>query len=186
MKADGYSIWLFLSLIGFLGCGGSGDKPGSYPGRTDAERAAALADALLADIDEFTHPVMARAGLAPARIRAGGSATLVAAIKIQPGWHIYAPGGTSPYARPMRLEIKLAEGISPVSDWEFPPGKSTPGGGELIYDGSVAITRLFRAAPGSGPENRSLVCVVYYMACDYERCLPLRGQQLKVDFEIVK
>jgi len=153
-------------------------------GCRSSDQPASFADALLTDIKEFSHPVIARAGLTPAELRAGDSATLVAAIKIKPGWHIYAPGGALRYTIPTRMETKLPEGMSATSDWTYPKG--TLNGEDLVYEGSVVLTLPLGADQDLGPGRRSLVCSIYYVACEGMRCLPPEGQALQVDFEIVK
>jgi DsbC/DsbD-like thiol-disulfide interchange protein len=175
MKAE----WLWVSLtacfVSLSSCTDSAKGP-----------AQKLANELLQGMKESGQPVAARAGLVPAVIRAGESATLVAAVKIRPGWHIYAPGGVSRYAIPTRLEVKLPEGISPVAGWKYPPGIGKQDREELIYENSVVISGSLKSAPGLNPGRRSLVCSVYYVACDESVCLPPEAQSLKVDFDIIK
>jgi DsbC/DsbD-like thiol-disulfide interchange protein len=145
-----------------------------------------LANELLQEMKESGRLVDARAGLTPPVIRAGESATLVTAVRIKPGWHIYAPGGVSRYAIPTRLEVKLPEGISPVAGWQYPPGKGKSGRDELIYENSVVISGSLKSAAGLNPGRRSLMCTVYYVACDESICLRLDAQSLKVDFDIIR
>jgi DsbC/DsbD-like thiol-disulfide interchange protein len=175
MKTD--SLWILLAacFIALWSCTGSEKGPDQK-----------LADELLQGIKESDQPVVVRAGIAPAVIRAGESASLVAVVKIKPGWHIYAPGGASRYAIPTRLEVRLPEGISQVAGWKYPPGIRKQGREELIYENPVVISGLLKSAPGLSPGRRSLVCSVYFVACDESVCLPPEAQPLKVDFEIIK
>ncbi len=186
MKAEYHGAWRIFCLIWLLGCTDPVDKPDLLPTQTGSSQASSLADELLDEIMEFNHPVIARAGLTPLRIRAGESTTLVTVIKIQPGWHIYAPGGTSRYAIPTQLELKLPDGILPASEWEYPAGRAQPDSEELVYENSVVITRLLKAAPELKLGSQSLVCVVYYAACEGIRCLPPEAQSLQVNFEAIK
>jgi thiol:disulfide interchange protein DsbD len=169
--------WLLLSacFISLSGCIGSAKGP-----------AQKLGNELLQGITESGQPVAIRAGLAPAVIRAGESATLVAALKIRPGWHIYAPGGVSSYAIPTRLDVKLPEGISTIAGWKYPPGISRQGRDELLYENSVIISGSMKSAKGLNPGRRSLVCSVRYVACDDNVCLPPETQLLKVDLAVIK
>jgi DsbC/DsbD-like thiol-disulfide interchange protein len=175
MKAKWLWVLLIACFILFSSCTDSAEGPTQK-----------LTNGLFQGMKESGQPVSARAGLVPAVLRAGESATLVAAIKIKPGWHIYAHGGVSRYAIPTRLEVKFPEGISPVAGWEYPPGIRKPGSEELIYENSAVIRGSLKSETGLIPGRRSLVCSVYYVACDYSVCLPPVAQSLKVDFDIIK
>jgi hypothetical protein len=56
----------------------------------------------------------------------------------------------------------------------------------LIYENSAVIRGSLKSAAGLSPGRRSLVCSVYYVACDDSVCLPPVAQSLKVDFDIIK
>jgi DsbC/DsbD-like thiol-disulfide interchange protein len=173
------SKWHWVLLIAFFillsNCTDSANRPTQK-----------LANELLQGMKESGQPVAARAGLVPDVLRAGESASLVAAIKIKPGWHIYAHGGVARYAIPTRLEVKFPEGISTVAGWEYPPGIRKPGSEELIYENSAVIRGSLKSAAGLSLGRRSIVCSVYYVACDDSVCLPPVAQSLKVDFDIIK
>jgi DsbC/DsbD-like thiol-disulfide interchange protein len=175
MKTAGLCIFLTVSFISLASC----TDPTKGPVRK-------LAQELLQGMKESNQPVIARAGLVPAAIRAGESAALVVAVKIKPGWHIYAPGGVSSFAIPTRVEVKLPEGIAPITGWKYPPGIAKQGREELIYENSVVISGSLKSVPGLRPGRRSLVCSVCYVVCDENVCLRPEAQMLKVDFDIIK
>ncbi|MBZ5496245.1 MAG: protein-disulfide reductase DsbD N-terminal domain-containing protein [Acidobacteriia bacterium] len=188
MRIDHARALSIVALLMAAGCTASSTQEMAEgdPATQTADTPAQLAESLLRGVSDSSRKVIARAGLTPSRLRPGQTATLVLALRIAPGWHIYAPGAAPAFALPTRLEIALPAGLESAPGWDLPkPHKPLDGEG-LIYEDTLSIQRRLRITMRAPTGPGSLVCVIHYVVCDPFMCLPPETQSMPVRFDIVR
>ena len=148
----------------------------STAGRAGADRGDAEPDA--------RNPVVARAELSPAEVRAGDPLTLVVHVKTAPSWHIYSAEGSGGVGVATSLKLKLPEGIVADGDWSY-PGSVRGSDGQRIYEGTFEIRRRLRVGADVAAGPVAVTCELGYQACDAFSCRPPTKRELEAKAEVV-
>ncbi|HWB13141.1 MAG TPA: protein-disulfide reductase DsbD domain-containing protein [Pirellulales bacterium] len=128
-------------------------------------------------------PVAAGVILAPSKLTAPDTATLLIRVKTAPGWHIYAVGQPAGTSQPTRLELSLPEGLEPDGDWVYP--EAVAGGGNAIYEGDFSFRRRLRLTEAAQPGRLKVGCQIAYQACDPFSCRPPETLRVETAVEVV-
>ncbi len=146
----------------------AGTIPGSSPKEPDAE-----------------DPVVAEAGLSPARVGPGAVLDLVIRVRTAPAWHIYAAGEQHGPGIPTTLSLKLPEGVKAEGEWVYPePERGRDG--QMIHQGTFEFRRHLRVGAGVAPGPLSVGCEFGYQTCDPHSCRPPRKVALEAGTEVVR
>ena len=159
-----------------------GESRAAWAGRT----ALALG---VAGVLAWAHPALVRAQIAeaqgtpaaeklvkpsaaPVSIAAGGRATVVVKLSIEPGWHVNANPPALDYNIPTKVTLEGAAGLSPGSV-RYPAGKQVKLDFEdstlLVYDVAAEVSVQLGAAPDA--KSGTLHGRVEYQACNDQVCL---------------
>jgi DsbC/DsbD-like thiol-disulfide interchange protein len=131
------------------------------------------------------NPVVAGAAVAPARVRAGDTFTLVVEAKTASSWHIFAADAPTGGSIPTTLKLKLPEGVSSKGEWVYPAPTQNPGVDGWVYDGDVTFRRRLKVAADAAAGPIEITCEFGYQACDASSCRPPTKVRLKAKAEIL-
>jgi hypothetical protein len=121
------------------------------------------------EIPDAKTPIVEKAEISPAKVRAGEALELIVRVKLAPTWHIYAVGGSRGPGVPTTSIVTLPNGVEADSEWTCPqPVRDT--GGQMIYQGTQKFRRRLRAAQGVLLGPIDLKCEFGYQACDPFSC----------------
>ena len=108
----------------------------------------------------------------PAKVPAGGSASLAIRMRIAIGWHIGAIGQPDPAGTVTHLDLQLPPGLVAEGDWLVPPPQrcAGPSGTTLGYQGDVLLQRRLQIVPTQPPGTLTISCTLTYQACNDQQC----------------
>jgi DsbC/DsbD-like thiol-disulfide interchange protein len=115
-------------------------------------------------------------------VDAKDSLAIVVKVQLAPGWHIYQyVPSTKPYI-PMKLILKLPDGVRAIGPWIKPrPIASASDPGVLIYlNEMIFIQKIARSSLTK--IGSTIQAGLYYQACNLHQCLPPREKTF--DFKI--
>jgi DsbC/DsbD-like thiol-disulfide interchange protein len=137
------------------------------------------------DAPTSRRPVVAGAALAPAKVNAGGTVTLVVKAKVAPSWHIYAADLPTGSSIPTTLKLKLPKGVSLKGDWTYPVAAQNASDNTWVYEGELTFQHALKVAPDvpSGPIE--VTCEFGYQACDPSSCRPPTKIDLKARADVL-
>jgi DsbC/DsbD-like thiol-disulfide interchange protein len=130
-------------------------------------------------------PVVAAAGLRPAKGVGGDTLELVIEIRIAAGWHIYAVDTPVGSAIPTSLAEKLPEGIVVAGAWQYPKAASAPEAPGGIYERRLSFRRPLKITEGARAGRIIVTCDLTYQACDPFHCQPPQTLTLSTNGEVV-
>lgn len=102
---------------------------------------------------------------------------VIVKASILEGWHIYAfVPQTQPYIQ-YKMELKLPEGVEPITDWEV-PAPFPYEDGIFVFREELIFTRFFEIQQDSRGE---IFAGLFYQTCDIKQCLPPQSKIIEVD-----
>ena len=106
--------------------------------------------------------------------------TLTLHVEILEGWHTYDESpGDSPYP-PMKLALKLPEGMKRVGDWKKPAARPDAKNAKLLlFEGKLKFRCELQAA--KVVEGATVACVLDYQVCNDEMCLEPSTDTLEIE-----
>jgi thiol:disulfide interchange protein DsbD len=137
-------------------------------------------------------PVTWSLALEPAsgRVPAGGTLTAVVTVKIDEGWHVYAPDDANNGPRPLQITI-LKNPVFAASgkmDAPEPEREMDQAFGQITssYTDRAVFRLPVAAAKGARAGAHLLELDIAFQACDGRICLPSRTTRLKASVTINK
>jgi DsbC/DsbD-like thiol-disulfide interchange protein len=149
------------------------------------EEPAAPAVKIALEAPSDRNPVVAGAAVAPTKVKAGETFTLVVQASTASNWHIYAADAPTGGSIPTTLKLKLPEGVSTKGEWIYPASKQHAGVDGWIYDGDLTFRRKLKVASDVPAGPIEITCEFGYQACDASSCRPPTKLRLKAKAEIL-
>jgi hypothetical protein len=136
------------------------------------------------EIPDAKTPIVAKAEISPAKVRAGEALELIVRVKLAPTWHIYAVGGSQGPGVPTTLKLTLPKRVESEGQWSCPvPVRGTDG--QMIYGGTLEFRRRLRVAQGAADGPIDVSCELGYQGCDLFSCRLPTSARLTAKCEIV-
>jgi hypothetical protein len=136
------------------------------------------------EIPDAKTPIVAKAEISPAKVRAGEALELIVRVKLAPTWHIYAVGGSQGPGVPTTLKLTLPKRVESEGQWSCPvPVRGTDG--QMIYEGTLEFRRRLRVAQGAAGGPIDVSCELGYQGCDPFSCRLPTSARLTAKCEIV-
>lgn len=133
-----------------------------------------------------TNPVAASATLVKGRAN-DGTHELLVAVRIAPGWHIFATDEVGGPSASTTIEVELPDGMQQVQSWSVPdPDLDASGAGFVtrVYTGEVHFRCRLKQTANAFAEPAPIRCRLGYQACNQFSCKPFQTLTLTASIEV--
>ena len=129
-------------------------------------------------------PVQINAVITPDAAAAADDVTLIAKVRVQPGWHVYAKVPDDQPFVPLAIGVKLSGGFLAAGELRKPkpqPYRASPG--VSVYQGDLVFSQRLGIRPEAFTRQHAKV-VVRYQACDARMCLRPEAREFETSVRI--